>query len=129
MSENKFEFKIIENKDRIFDKEIYTKGYMCFFYDVDGMNYYTREWEDEFEQQYRRDFVYDLFDGERFLNDVRSNGFNNYDGHISEIYVDGYKTNLGLYETGICQGKFIVSGDVFEYLCKNHDVKVNWANK
>ena len=71
----------------------------------------------------------DLFTGKEFLEYVRSGGFIDYDGSISHIFVDGYDTNLGLFEGGICQGNFIVDGTMFEKICEEHDVIVDWANK
>lgn len=71
----------------------------------------------------------DLYTGKEFLEYVRDGGFIDYDGSISHIFVDGYETNLGLFECSICQGQFIVDGPTFEKICERHDVVVDWANK
>lgn len=71
----------------------------------------------------------DLISGKKFLENVREGCFIDYDGCISHIFVDGYDTNLGLFEGGICQGKFIVDGNAFETICNEHEVLVDWANK
>lgn len=71
----------------------------------------------------------DLYKGKEFLECVRDGCFIDYDGSISHIFVDGYETNLGLFECGICQGQFIVDGPTFEKICKEHEVLVDWANK
>lgn len=78
--------------------------------------------------QYTSD-IYDLIPGEKFLEDVRGRAFIDSDGELCEIYVDGFKTNLGLCKAGICQGYLLLTGDAFEDLCENRKVEVNWANK
>lgn len=81
------------------------------------------------EKEYHQYTIYQLMSGEEYLSQVRCGGFIDYDGAISEIFVDSYVSNLGLNECGICQGKFLVNGDIFEELCKIHKIEVNWANK
>ena len=65
--------------------------------------------------------IADLMDGIEFLEDVLDGSFMDYDGTLAEIFVDGYKSNLGLAAGGIEQGKFLV--------CEEYKVEVNWANK
>ena len=52
--------------------------------------------------------IADLMDGIEFLEDVLDGSFMDYDGTLAEIFVDGYKSNLGLAAGGIEQGKFLV---------------------
>lgn len=73
--------------------------------------------------------VYDLLSGKEFLDHVRSGCITDNDGILFGIYIDGFRTNLGLDEAGLSQGNFLISGNVFEDLCNNHEVLVNWANK
>lgn len=73
--------------------------------------------------------VYDLMSGREFLNLVESGCITDYDGVISEIFVDGYVSNLGLLYGGLCQGEILVDRDLWLELCKDHKVEVNWANK
>lgn len=73
--------------------------------------------------------VYDLMPGDEFLDAVRSTCIMDDDGELADIFVDGFRTNLGLNEDGFLQGRFLVSGKVFEQLCDEHKVLVNWANK
>lgn len=73
--------------------------------------------------------AYDLLSGKEFLNHVRSGCITDNDGVLSGIYIDGFHTNLGLDEAGLSQGNFLISGNIFEDLCNNHEVLVNWANK
>lgn len=72
---------------------------------------------------------YDLIAGEDFLNNVDCGGFIDEDGCICQIIVDGYLSNLGLSHKGLCQGSFLVTKDVWEDLCNEHGIVVNWANK
>lgn len=114
-----------------------TKGYISYFIEMDeqGEIQITTDTEeynlsDEIVKSfYAERPIYDLINGINFLDDVRSGNFINYDGSISEIYIDDYRTNLGLIEEGIVEGDFMVNGNFFEELCKNHKVEVNWANK
>ena len=73
--------------------------------------------------------IYDKIDGKDFLQMVYNGSLIDYDGTLCAIYVDGYKSNLGLNEAGIHQGDFKVTGEVFEKICNNYNVWVNWANK
>lgn len=73
--------------------------------------------------------VYDLMPGSEFLDAVQSNCIMDYDGILSGIFIDGFRTNLGLDEAGLSQGGFLVSGQIFKQLCDEHEVLVNWANK
>ena len=73
--------------------------------------------------------IADLMDGIEFLEDVLDGSFMDYDGTLAEIFVDGYKSNLGLAAGGIEQGKFLVDENVFRMICEEYKVEVNWANK
>lgn len=73
--------------------------------------------------------VYNLIEGEKFLRRVESYGIMDYDGHIAEVYVDGYKSNLGLATDNLTQGDFLVSRDVWLDLCDTYKIEVNWVNK
>ena len=74
--------------------------------------------------------IADLMSGNEFLESVRSGSITNYDGFIAEVYVDGFKSNLGLVsDNGFMGGKFMVNEYAFEEICKDHKVEVDWANK
>lgn len=73
--------------------------------------------------------AYDLLLGKEFLDYVRNGCITDNDGILFGIYIDGFRTNLGLDEAGFSQGNFLVSDKVFEDLCNSHEVLVNWANK
>ena len=72
---------------------------------------------------------YSLMSGSEFLSSVDSTCIIDDDGSISEVVVDGFISNLGLSHKGFSQGEFLVTYDVWKYICSNHDVVVNWANK
>lgn len=72
---------------------------------------------------------YDFIDGLEFLDSVRKGMFTDYDGEILEIIIDDYVSNLGLVEEGFVSGDFLVDGNIFEEICKQYKVIVNWANK
>lgn len=68
----------------------------------------------------------DLMDGLEFLNWVRSKEFINGYGSLGFVTVDEYNSNLGLLSNNFVGGEFLVSEDVFEEICKEHEVKVFW---
>ena len=70
-----------------------------------------------------------LMDGLEFLNCVRDKCITNNDGSMEFITVDGYNSNLGLFSNSFVDGKFLVTEDVFEEICKEYEVKVLWINK
>lgn len=126
------------------DKTYQSKGFMSFKLDddfnlayqtdtVDDMlSHYSERLRDEIRPEIVKAFthqVYDLMSGKEFLDAVRSRCIMDYDGTLSDIFVDGFDTNLGLSEAGLSQGQFLVSGKIFEQLCNEHEVLVNWANK
>lgn len=71
----------------------------------------------------------DLFDGKEFLEDVRNKCIIDYDGSLEHIFVNGLESNLGLASADFCQGNFLVMEDVFEELCEEYDIKVDWAGR
>ena len=84
------------------------------------------------EHMYRHNFtkdIYDLIDGKEFLEAVQGCCFTEYDGTISDIFVDGYISNLGLTTNNLTKGKFLVTAELWEEICDEFKVEVNWANK
>jgi hypothetical protein len=82
-------------------------------------------WEDKFTVD-----IYDLYSGEEFLDLVRDCCIMNYDGSVADVFVDGYKSNLGLYsENGFECGAFKVDEELWLHICDNYKVEVNRANK
>lgn len=89
-----------------------------------------------FVEAYTRDVIdlhtypiFDLMSGLDFLEAVLSGGITDYDGTLSDIFVDGYKSNLGLAAEGFEQGEFLVDENLFKQICEQYKVEVNWANK
>jgi len=114
-----------------------------------GIAYFTRSIDDMVKEQTKwnpgdKDFEkvvkesiedqytyenYDIMSGIDFLESVLSGCITDYDGCIAQIFVDGYKSNLGLFTDNLIDGDFLVDEFTFRELCNEHDVKVNWANK
>lgn len=122
-----------------------SKGLFLFAYGKDG-KLYTRELTVETlarlhhmtpeDMQTLQELCYtynidenDLIDGKEFLENVRNRLITNDNGTLSHIFVDGYESNLGLASADFCQGKFLVMEDVFEKLCEEYDIKVDWAGR
>lgn len=119
-----------------------TKGRLDFVATIDDIKvavkdkeWHRKYWGDTsvFEMMwhdYCVERIYDLYSGEEFLNLVKDKCIMNYDGNVANIFVDGYKSNLGLYtENGFECGGFQVDEELWLHICDNYKVEVNWANK
>lgn len=73
--------------------------------------------------------IYDLMSGEEFLYYVDGGFLIDYDGSLSEVFVDGCMSNLGLWHMGIRQGRFLTTKEFWKNLMKTNKIEVNWANK
>lgn len=107
------------------------KGTITFAYSkADGVIHHIHDYDTEMEKEmYSKVTIFKLFSGEDFLEMVDDGSIIDYDGSISDIFVNGYESNLGLAHKGICQGKFIVDKDQFLDFCKEFKVEVSWANR
>lgn len=111
-----------------------TQGYDRCFYLQQNLNLYSSQEQAEavtdmfYRDKFSRD-IYDLFDGDEFLQMVEDGCIIDYDGHIVDIFVDGYRSNLGLATDNLTQGELLVNAEVWKELCKNFKIEVNWANK
>ena len=94
-----------------------------------GLIIKTLDYKEEWQQLLRERIIYDLVDGEKFLEWVASGCIIDDDGSIANVFVDGYDSNLGLHHKGLSDGGFLVDKDTFLSICKEHRVEVNWANK
>ena len=98
-------------------------------------DWYRKDWgyEPTFEMMWEDRFtisIYDLYSGKEFLELVKSGCITNYDGTVADVFVDDYKSNLGLYtEEGFECGGFQVDEELWLHICDNYKVEVNWANK
>ena len=98
-------------------------GTMLIRVTIDGLEYQIFD-EDKFNKD-----IYDLFDGEDFLQKVEDNCLTDYDGHIADVFIDGYKSNLGLSTNNLNQGELLINAELWKELCKDFKIEVNWANK
>lgn len=119
-----------------------TKGRLDFVATLDDIKvamkdkeWYRKDWGSDvtFEMMWKDRFIediYDLYSGEEFLELVKDKCIMNYDGTVADIFVDGYKSNLGLFtEEGFECGAFQVDEELWLHICDNYKVEVNWANK
>ena len=120
IEEYKIQKKIIKGEIYFFLKNGYIETFIKEYTDAEKsfVNMYPTEYE-----------IYDLISGEKFADNVTWGGFIDYDGSISEIFVDDYKSNLGIWDYGIHQGKFCVGIYDFRKLCEQYKIEVNWINK
>lgn len=132
MSKDKFEAKgliifFVSKNDELFtvefDKDYYTEMY----------KQYGEIGKQMLADKYERDFTFDIYhliSGKEFLDCVKCSGFTNYDGYIKEVYVNGFKSNVGLISDNLISGgDFYMDEDAWRNLCEDYDVKVNWVNK
>jgi hypothetical protein len=94
------------------DKKIKVKGVIHFIlfngYIETAVRNYTDK-EKELKFMYPSEYtVYDLMSGEKFADAVEAGSFIDYDGSIAQIFVNGYVSNLGIWDHGIHQGEFCV---------------------
>lgn len=73
--------------------------------------------------------VHNLYLGKTFASHVEQSVITNNDGIMSEVFVDGFVSNLGLLTQSFCQGQFLVDMETWQRLCNEHDIQVNWVNK
>ena len=126
------------------NKEYISKGILTFYFMQDGLAAKKISQEDyilarfpmwkkeEYEMIVELRFtksIATMIEGLSFINMIKSGCINSYDGNIEEIYVDGYLSNLGIISDTFEDGKFLVTMDIFEEICREHEVLVNWANK
>lgn len=122
-----FEFSLGKHdiEYRIYDRDYYLKREKQYINDD--------AWcQEAVEHMYRHNFtrdIYDLFDGKEFLEQVQEGYLIDYDGTISDIFVNGFISNLGLTTDNMTKGKFLVSADMWSEICEEFKVEVNWANK
>ena len=112
------------------DKTRYTpKGRITFIYANGEIQYSTEDYPKEMLEFYEERICGDMMSGVEFYEDVDCGGIIDYDGILGDVFVNGYKSNLGLCHRGLCQGYFIVDGDTWLDICDEFDVEVEWCNK
>ena len=113
------------------DKLLYLpKGTMTFGY-VDGeVKFFTEDYPEGMEEMFECIICGDVMSGKEFYKCVDGGGIIDYDGTLGGVYVNGYKSNLGLMHKGVCQGHFIVDGQTWLDICEDFGcVEVEWCNK
>lgn len=75
--------------------------------------------------------IHNLIEGKKFVNSVQQGFYISSDGTVSNIFVNGMRSNLGFYhnEYGHFGGGFLVDDKTFEKMCDVFDIEVNWAHK
>lgn len=99
------------------------KGYLNFIYADDEMKYSTEEHPLEVNT------CGDVMSGREFYELVDTGCIIDYDGILADVYVNGYKSNLGLFHNGLHQGAFMADGETWLELCDEFDIEVEWCNK
>jgi hypothetical protein len=125
MKEKKFDIKgtmsfALNENDEVIVKRIKAE---------DILQAYSKDAKEEIRHKYYSPRIYHLIEGKDFVDMVETGCIIDDDGTLVNIFVDGFDSNLGLCEIGFCQGRFIVTKDVFLEICKKHEVFVNWAGK
>lgn len=107
------------------------KGTITFAYSKEhGLMYYTHDYESDMEKDmFGEKLIYDLISGKEFIEMIDDHFITDYDGSLSEIFLDGYVSNLGIAHEDFEQGKFLMDKEMFLEVCDKFKVEVNWANK
>jgi hypothetical protein len=105
------------------------RGTFTFAYIDDQIKFFTEDYPEHVKEMYERRICGDMMSGKDFYEEVDCGGIIDYDGILGEVYVNGYKSNLGLFHRGLCQGYFIVDGPTWLDICDEFDVEVEWCNK
>ena len=112
------------------DKTRYTpNGRITFIYADGEIKYSTEDYALEMLDFYEERICGDMMSGKEFYEDVDCGGIIDYDGMLGEVFVNGYKSNLGLCHKGLFQGHFIVDGSTWLDICDEFNVEVEWCNK
>ena len=109
------------------------KGKIYFYYKDGKIEneawIYSKE-ELEFVNLFPTEYdIYDLFSGEEFAEYIEDRGIIDNDGTLADIFVDDFKSNLGIWDDDMHKGEFCVALKDFKKLCKDYNIEVNWANK
>ena len=105
------------------------KGYLYFVQSLYETGVISEDYEPWEVDMHERQVIGDLMTGEEFFDHVHDKCIMDYDGSMSRVWADGYITNLGLCHAGLCQGRFLVTGDMWLDICSRYDITVEWCNK
>lgn len=112
------------------NKKVYSpKGTITFAY-IDGdIKFFTEDYPVDITELFERTICGDMMGGKEFYECVDGGCIMDYDGSLGDVYINGYKSNLGLFHRGLCQGYFIVDGPTWLDICDEFNVEVEWCNK
>ena len=99
------------------------KGYMNFAYVENDLQYYIEDHPMELN------IIGDVMTGKEFYETVNTGCIMDSDGILADVYINGYKSNLGLTHKYLHQGGFMVDGESWLELCDEFDIEVEWCNK
>ena len=90
--------------------------------------------DEEKEKQFDERFTFalhDIMDGKDFLKQVNDGYFTASDGYVTDIFVNGFRSNLAFYHDayGHFGNGFLVDNQTFEKMCDTFDIEVNWKSK
>lgn len=105
------------------------KGYLYFVQTHCLTGVIQQDYEPWEADMHEREVIGDLMSGEEFFDRVDTKCIMDYDGSMSHVWADGYITNLGLCHAGLCQGEFLVDGNMWLDICGRYDITVEWCNK
>ena len=111
-------------KERICDREYYLNEFKKDLL-VDAENYVNYIYDSKFTFT-----TTNLISGKKFLRLVLSERYNNDNGLITEIFVNGFKSNLGLITDKFVSGEgCLLDEDVWKDMCNKYNIEVNWKSK
>lgn len=70
-----------------------------------------------------------LMSGSAFANDVDAGCLIDYDGYVKNVFINGFKTNIRLSHNGLSTDRFGVNKYIWDNLCRDNEVYVDWINK
>lgn len=70
-----------------------------------------------------------LMNGSDFAHDVDAGCLIDYDGYVKNVFINGFKTNIRLSHNGISTDRFGVNKYIWNNLCRDNEIYVDWINK
>lgn len=105
------------------------KGAIKFIYADDEIQYVAWEYSEDMLDMYEVRICGDMMSGKEFYECVDDGCIIDYDGCLGNVFVNGLKSNLGLFHKGMSQGDFAVDGKTWLEICEEFNVEVEWCNK
>lgn len=105
------------------------KGTLNFVHCEEGICYLVEDYPEKLLDFYETTIFGELMTGQEFYDDVDSGYIIDYDGTLGCVFVNGYRSNLGLHHGDLSQGGFLVDGPTWLDICEEFTVEVEWCNK